>query len=99
VRNQGCGKPVERVETSASEELRERVQSLEEMTDEELRELRLKLIVESVEEAALGRDGRSPPPERKQHVRDRLRDCLGELLEADGPVFARVFQQIDEQAK
>jgi hypothetical protein len=96
--NQGLGKPVERVETSATEELREQVQSLEQMTDEELRELRLKLIVESVENAALGRYGRRPPAERKQHVRDRLRDCLGELLEVDGPAFARVFRELDEQA-
>jgi hypothetical protein len=96
--NQGLGKPVERLEASGSEELREQVRSLEEMTDEELRELRVKLIVESVENAALGRYGRRSPAERKQHVRNRLRDCLGELLEVDGPAFARVCQQIDEQA-
>jgi hypothetical protein len=96
--NQGLGKPVERVETSAGGELREQLQLMEEMTDEELRELRVKLIVESVENAALGRYGRRPPAERKQHVRDRLRDCLGELLEVDGPAFARVFRQLDEQA-
>jgi hypothetical protein len=96
--NQGLGKPVERVETSASDELREQLQSMEEMTDEELREFRLKLIVESVENAALGRYGRRPPAERKQQVRDRLRDCLGELLEVDEVSFARVFRQLDEQA-
>jgi hypothetical protein len=95
--NQGLGKPVERVETSAGGELREQLQSMEEMTDEELRELRVRLIVESVENAALRRYGRHPA-ERKQHVRDRLRDCLGELLEVDGPAFARVFRQLDEQA-
>jgi hypothetical protein len=96
--NQGLGKPVERVETSANGDLLEQMQSMEEMTDEELRELRLKLIVESVESAALGRYGRHPPAEQKQHVRDRLRDCLGELLEVDGSVFACVFQQLDERA-
>ena len=96
--NQGLGKPVERVEASVSDKLREQVESLEEMTDDELRELRLKLIVESVEQAALGRDGRRPSAERKQHVRERLRDVLGELPEADEPTFARVFQQLDEQA-
>jgi hypothetical protein len=96
--NQGLGKPVERVETSASEELREQVQAMEEMTDEELRELRLKLIVESVEQAAAGQWGSRPSAERKQYVRERLRDVLGELLEVDGPVFARVFRQLDDQA-
>jgi hypothetical protein len=96
--NQGLGKPVERVETSASEELREQVQAMEEMTDEELRELRLKFIVESVEQAALGLSGSRPSAEREQHVRDRLRDCLGELLEVDGPAFARVFRQLDDEA-
>jgi hypothetical protein len=60
--NQGLGKPVERVETSASEELREQVQAMEEMTDEELRELRLKLIVESVEQAAAGQGGAGRRP-------------------------------------
>jgi hypothetical protein len=96
--NQGLGKPVERVETSASEELREQLQSMEEMTDEELRELRLKIIVESVEQAALGGWGSRRSAERKQYVRARLRDVLGELLEVDGPAFARVFRQLDDEA-
>jgi hypothetical protein len=96
--NQGLGKPVERVETPASEELREQLQSMEEMTDDELRGLRLKLIVESVEQAALGLSGSRPSAERKQYVRDRLRDVLGELLEVDGPAFARVFRQLDDEA-
>jgi hypothetical protein len=71
---------------------------MEEMTDEELRELRLKLIVESVEQAALGRWGSRRSAERKQYVRKRLRDVLGELLEVDGAAFARVFRQLDDQA-
>jgi hypothetical protein len=96
--NQGLGKPVERVETSASEELREQLEAMEEMTDEELRELRLKFIVESVEQAALGRGASRPSAERKQYVRARLRDVLGELLEVDEPAFARVFRQLDDQA-
>jgi hypothetical protein len=54
--------------------------------------------VESVEQAALGGWGRRPSAERKQYVRDRLRDVLGELLEVDGPAFARVFRQLDDEA-